>query len=138
MKIDKHWERLRLTENFRLGECVISSTRPDLEIKPTEEQAEYLYLMCVFLLQPVRDRFGPTRITSGLRSTELNKLVGGVPTSQHVTGKGVDFKCTEKMHIVYEWIIDELNWRGELILYQKHIHCGFPEYDLGVMRKIIT
>ena len=46
------------------------------------------------LLQPLRDRLGePITILSGYRSDELNRLVGGVPSSQHRLGEAADCYC---------------------------------------------
>ena len=46
------------------------------------------------LLQPLRDRLGePIAILSGYRSDELNRLVGGVPSSQHRLGEAADCYC---------------------------------------------
>lgn len=43
------------------------------------------------LLQPLRIAYGkPIYISSGYRCPELNKLVGGVPSSQHVKGEAAD------------------------------------------------
>lgn len=43
------------------------------------------------LLQPLRIAYaGPIAITSGYRSPEVNRLVGGVPSSQHVKGEAAD------------------------------------------------
>ena len=43
------------------------------------------------LLQPLRVAYGkPIAITSGYRSPEVNRLVGGVPSSQHVKGEAAD------------------------------------------------
>ena len=35
----------------------------------------------------------PIVINSGFRSKEVNKAVGGVPTSNHLTGCAVDIRC---------------------------------------------
>lgn len=43
-------------------------------------------------LDPIRQELGrPVFITSGYRSPELNKAVGGVATSNHILGCAVDF-----------------------------------------------
>lgn len=42
-------------------------------------------------LNPLREKWGsPIIINSGYRCPELNKLVGGVPTSAHLEGNAVD------------------------------------------------
>lgn len=43
------------------------------------------------VLQPLRDAWGkPLHVNSGYRCSDLNRLVGGVPTSQHVKGEAAD------------------------------------------------
>ena len=43
------------------------------------------------VLQPLRDAWGePLAINSGYRCPEVNKTVGGVPTSQHTKGEAAD------------------------------------------------
>jgi len=43
------------------------------------------------ILQPVRDKFGVIRITSGKRTEAENKRVGGVPRSLHLVAHACDF-----------------------------------------------
>ena len=48
--------------------------------------------LIVYCLQPIRDKLGlPMTITSGYRNSQVNKLVGGVTTSQHCKGQAADF-----------------------------------------------
>lgn len=43
------------------------------------------------VLQPLRDAWGnPLAINSGYRCPEVNKAVGGAPTSQHTKGEAAD------------------------------------------------
>ena len=45
------------------------------------------------VLDGLREFYGkPIKITSGFRCTELNKLVGGSPTSAHVVGYAADLR----------------------------------------------
>lgn len=51
----------------------------------------YLDEQLLINLQRVRDKFGPTVITCGLRCSKYNKsLVGSVPKSGHTKGKALD------------------------------------------------
>lgn len=98
------------------------------------------FLLCVFLLNPVRERWGVTQITSGFRSPEDHQRLkeeGYNPsdTSQHRYGEAVDFICPyapNGMGEVYNWIISELKYKGEVIWYKKrgHIHGGLPRFNL--------
>ncbi len=49
--------------------------------------------ICKNVLDPIRDHYDrPIKITSGFRSPEVNKLVGGSATSQHRFGQAADFE----------------------------------------------
>ena len=76
----------KLTKDFTLGEFFVSKTDPQLvdQIEITDEIINKLYWLCLFALQPIRDMFGVTQILSGVRSLELNRLVKGSKTSQHL------------------------------------------------------
>ena len=48
----------------------------------------------------------PIIINSGYRSPQLNKRVGGVATSNHVTGCAVDIRCSEAAQAIdYAYIL---------------------------------
>ena len=64
-----------------------------LDNTPGERERLALLALVEKVLDPLREALGePIRITSGYRSPELNRLVGGVPTSQHLKGEAAD--CT--------------------------------------------
>ena len=84
---------MQLSTNFRLGEFTRSDTAKRLGIEnecSSVEQVLNLAYLCHMVLQPLRDRFGPIRITSGYRCPELNRAVGGVKNSQHMRGEAAD------------------------------------------------
>lgn len=61
------------------------------------------------VLDPLRAMVGrPIIITSGYRSRQINELVGGSKTSQHLTGKAADFHVQgftqQQMNVVYQTI----------------------------------
>ena len=52
------------------------------------------------VLQPLRDAWGkPLHINSGYRCQELNREVGGMPTSQHVKGEAADVACDKPVEL---------------------------------------
>lgn len=84
---------MNLSRDFHLHEFLRSQTaaRMGREIVPTAAEIEALTLLCLNVLQPLRDAIGVTiTITSGLRPTWLNGLVGGSKSSQHVKGEAAD------------------------------------------------
>ena len=91
-------EEMRLSEHFTLGE--FCKTKTGIENVPNEAQVENLKRLCRWLEQ-LRRRWNnlygegndPIIINSGFRSPEVNKAVGGVPTSNHLTGCAVDIRC---------------------------------------------
>lgn len=82
----------RLTEHFSLKEMIQSGTaiRLNIDNSPSAEAIDNLQLLCTNVLEPLRRRFGVIRVTSGYRSLELNKAVGGSRTSQHMKGQAAD------------------------------------------------
>lgn len=87
---------MELTKNFRLEEFFVSDTADKLGIDNRPVYYDYvvhnLSLLCRYVLQPIRDKFGvPMVITSGYRCERLNEAVGGSPTSDHQDGLACDF-----------------------------------------------
>ena len=89
---------INLSEHFTLRE--LCKTRTGIENVPNEAQVENLKRLCQWLEQ-LRRRWNnlygegddPIIINSGFRSPEVNKAVGGVATSNHLTGCAVDIRC---------------------------------------------
>ena len=97
-------EEMRLSEHFTLAE--LTKTKTGIENVPNEEQVENLKRVCRWL-EELRLRYNlnkkekiknkdeeePIIINSGFRSAEVNKAVGGSPSSNHLTGCAVDIRC---------------------------------------------
>ncbi len=71
---------MRLSTHFTLEEMISSGTaiRKGIDNRPSEEQTENLRRLCVNVLEPLRERFGVIRISSGFRTERLNGVRGGV------------------------------------------------------------
>ena len=87
-----------LSPHFTLGEFT-KSNYPEVYNIPSHVAIENMKRICGWL-EVLRDRYNakydensPIIINSGYRSPQLNKRVGGVPTSNHVTGCAVDIRC---------------------------------------------
>ena len=116
----------RLSEHFTLREFTTSGTalRHGIDNTPSPEHIARMKALCQNVLEPMRRRFGVLRITSGFRCPRLNAKVGGVPTSQHLSGEAADIhaggkEAAEKM---FEFVRDNLTF-DQLLL--EHIaHTG--------------
>ena len=85
-----------MTKNCSYFEMIKSSTadRMGVSNEPTTEHVINLVNLCNFILQPVREEFGPIRISSGYRSPALNAKIGGSGKSQHCNGEAADFESS--------------------------------------------
>ena len=87
-----------LSEHFKLGEFT-RSKYPEVYNIPSHEAIGNMKRVCIWL-EELRKRYNekygvgeePIHINSGYRSPQLNKKVGGVASSNHVTGCAVDIK----------------------------------------------
>jgi len=91
-------KQTNLSEHMTLAE--LCKTRTGIENVPNEAQVENLKRVCRWLERLRKrwnDKYGdgddPIIINSGFRSAAVNKAVGGVPTSNHLTGCAVDIRC---------------------------------------------
>ena len=104
-------KQARLSQHFTLGElCKTSAKTQDGNI-PSHVHIENLKRLCGWL-EMLRSEWNrryadvrcqnedgrgvadePIIINSGYRSSQLNKKIGGVSTSNHLTGCAVDIRC---------------------------------------------
>lgn len=101
---------LELTPHFTLRELLHSDTaiRRGIANNPDAGQIAALRHLCLTILEPVRAKFGPVRITSGFRIF--------TPGSQHARGEAADFEVKGVANvIVARWIRDTLPF-DQLIL----------------------
>ena len=88
-----------LSTNFTLEELTASDTARRLRIDntPTDAVRQNLATLATQVLQPIRDRWRqPIIISSGYRSPQLNRAVGGSATSQHVLGQAADLHAVNR------------------------------------------
>jgi len=92
---------IRLSEHFTLTELCKTSHTTATGNTPPPAAINNLKNLCDNWLEPLRHsyntRYGdpdePLIISSGYRSPEVNRKVGGSPTSNHTTGCAVDIRC---------------------------------------------
>lgn len=109
---------MNLSKHFTLKEMTMSTTamRLGIDNTPSAESIQSMSLLADRVLEPVREYIGePIKISSGYRSPELNKKVGGSKTSQHCLGEAADIVCPNKNSEVFHFIknnleFDQLIW----------------------------
>ena len=103
---------MRLSKNFTLSEITRSNTAKRLGIsnEPTKEHIKNIQNIITKLIQPMRNDIGAIRISSGYRSSELNRAIGGSSKSQHCKGQALDLQYWSDGKMdnkkIYDWLID--------------------------------
>ena len=95
---------MKLSEHFTLGEVTKTSYKTEDQNIPSRVAIENLKNLCENWLEDLRYSYYTLShkrdsphcemliINSGYRSPEVNKLAGGSPTSNHLTGCAVDIR----------------------------------------------
>lgn len=128
---------MNLSKNFSLSELTKSETaiRKDIDNTPSNEVLSNLTTLCNMVLQKVRDSHGVVTITSGYRSPELNKAIGGSVTSDHCKGCAADFEVPglDNKQLAL-WIEDNLIFKQLILEFYEDgqpnsgwVHCSFEE-----------
>lgn len=128
---------LKLSPHFTLKEMIYSSNQMrDWATRnlPNMSQVKALVALCHNILEPVRNQFGPVRVTSGLRIW--------TPNSQHGLGEAADFEVPGVSNLtVCRWIV-------EYVIFDQLIREGYSgggindgwihaSYRIGRARKSI-
>jgi hypothetical protein len=106
----------KLSQYVTLGEVTQSNTATVKKIDniPGLAETERLKLVCSECFDKIREHFGqPLRVSSGYRCPALNKAVGGVRNSQHVTGEALDIqpiKSSPTVKEMYDWAKDNIDF----------------------------
>lgn len=139
---------MKLSNNFTLEEMCYSSTAnargwqnyPDLKAQ------ENLKKLCTDILQPIRDKYGKAIfVNSGYRNPELNRLVGGTQSSQHITGCAADIDSSDnaklwdmivKMIKSNEITVGQLIWEKGNSMAPDWIHISLPYTKVNQILKL--
>lgn len=140
----------RLAPSFTWGELVVTNVRGLAD----ENAQRSTYVLdsltaTATMLQAVRDHFcAPVIVHSGYRCPQLNAVVGGSATSQHVKGEAVDFHVHgNDLRTVFDWIRRESGLPfGQLILEGHqggawtwiHLSLGEPWRPLAKCRQAMS
>ena len=122
---------MQLSTNLSLAEVTRSETakRRGISNMPTPEHIENFKKLASNIFQPIREHFGkPILISSGYRSAELNKAIGGSLSSQHCSGEAIDIDMdgtdiTNKQ--IFDYIKDNLTFDQMIAEFPKQ---GNPDW----------
>lgn len=102
----------QLSAHFTLRELTRSNTAAKNGIRntPSEKHINALKTLCNEVLEPVRAHFNaPVVISSGYRSAELNRFMGGAPNSQHTLGQAADIEIPGVPNVeIFDFIAQNL------------------------------
>ena len=114
-----------ISENFSYEEFEDSVKAEENKIDnsiPSPEVKEHIKALVLNVLQPLRAAWGkPLALNSGYRCPELNKIVGGRTTSQHLKGEAADVRTDSP----YKLACLARNLRlpyDQMILYPTFVH----------------
>ena len=124
-------------KHFSIQELCKSATASSRRIDntPSVQVVKNLTELVRNILDPLREAWGaPIRVSSGYRSTMLNRAVGGVPSSQHVKGEAADitvgsrrdnmrlFKLVQSMGLPFDQLIFE---KGDRAVGPDWVHVSY-------------
>lgn len=127
---------MTIGRHFTLEELTHSNTAKAEGIpnNPGPAEVAALQALCAAVLDPLREALGkPITINCAYRGPVLNKRVGGVPNSQHITGQAADmqspqasvldlFKLTIHLGLPYDQVIYEARSATSKWLHVSHVN----------------
>ena len=113
---------------FTMNELTHSATaiRKGIDNTPDNTAKANLTALAANILDPLREAYGkPIVVSSGYRCAKLNRAVGGVARSQHITGQAADiqsvskskadhkklFELAQRLRLPYDQLIDEYDYK---------------------------
>ena len=129
-----------ISEHLSLPELIRSDSAKRLGITnmPTAEHIINLKALAENIFEPIRAHFRcPIFISSGYRSAELNKVLLGAKTSQHLKGEAIDIDMDGSSNgvtnaMIYDFIIkkldfDQVIWEHGNIENPAWVHVSFKK-----------
>jgi zinc D-Ala-D-Ala carboxypeptidase len=104
----------RLSPHFTIAEAEHSNTAKARNISNALTNRDHIICAVhtsIFVLEPIRDQFGPFSPNSWYRSADLNAAVGGSSKSDHCKGRAVDIeiKGVDNLRLAH-WISENLEF----------------------------
>ena len=119
---------VRLSQHFLLQEFIHLRRHP--ENIPTAQDIANLTYGCLMVLEPARQIAGPIIVTSGFRCEEVNRKVGGVTHSQHLTGQAADIHLADPSR--FRQLVEFLKtceYTDQLLTGSTWLHVSWTPFD---------
>ena len=132
---------MQLTDHFTLAQLTFSETaeRDGIDNSAPPDVVDNLRRLAQGL-EAVQALLGaPLDISSGYRSPELNRVVGGSPTSQHSQGLAADFACAAfgtPLEIAAAIQASDIEFDQCILEYGRWVHLSFSATPRGRMLSI--
>lgn len=125
----------QISKHITLDEATKSPTaiRNGIDNVPSIEVTKNMILVATKCFEPLREwHCAPIRINSFYRCEELNKLVKGSATSQHVTGQAIDMDAGDDNKKIFDWCkenleFDQLIWEYGTELNPDWVHISYKK-----------
>lgn len=131
---------MNLTPNFTLGELTVSETasRRGIDNTPDAAVASNLKRLAEFLEKVRALAKRPVLVSSGYRSPELNKAIGGSVRSAHMSGLAADINVPgfAPYHLASLIAESELAFDQLILEFDSWVHVGLTAAD--PRREILT
>lgn len=132
---------MRLSDNFTLQEATRSTKAVQLGIDNSMDAKTLLNAewFAQTILQPLRTKVRlPFIISSWYRSPGLNKAVGGVATSAHLSGMAIDFTIqghtAKETYVIIKSILEMMDLPFDQLLLEHNTKTGVSWVHLGVKK----
>jgi len=111
----------------------LTTTSTGLANTPSAGQRSNLQRLATKVLEPIRGQFGPIQITSAFRSSAVNRAVGGISTSAHLDGLGVDLYATQGATAdqIATWLYSQTSIPLRQIIVERHTGHLHAEMQTG-------
>ncbi|MBF8660489.1 D-Ala-D-Ala carboxypeptidase family metallohydrolase [Pseudomonas putida] len=132
-----------LTPHFTLYEMTVSqvAARNNVDNTPSQSIIDNLRLLCETLEQVRALWNAPIVISSGYRSEQVNRLLGGASNSQHMQGLAADFTVVERSprDTVHRISTSPIAFDQLILEYDRWVHLsvtpGVPRRQVLTLRK---
>ena len=118
-----------------------TATRLGINNEPTDQILFNLQTLIYEVIEPIINKFGDIKITSGYRSPELCKAIGSSITSQHCLGMAVDCEVLGVPNKeLADWVVNNLEYDQVILEFWKpeEANSGWVHisYNKGNNRKM--